>query len=351
MDYGDSETTLDNTIFYIRLANDMQRLLNLSTKKTMEFISESNRILQMLEHQGELPFKVFDHIRRFASFIAQHKNHAFSADIDKIKINDQLCLYCIQPPCGSNTYIFESPDELVFIDTGYAVYYDEMLRIFQHLFTDFESKNRRIYITHADVDHCGLLSKLQDAQIFMNSKSAESIRRQYAGQPDFRETNDFCFGYSKLSQIISDYTPVDPSVLHILDSGTPQEHEELLKIGSFNVGDLVFDVLEGSGGHVYGEMIFFNKEYGIVFTGDNLVNISGFTTERAEFNSLAPFLMTSVNIDSEKAKQMREDILSLIRATELENKQPAMICGGHGPISSLKNNQLICMESAEKIVL
>ena len=32
MDYDESETTLDNTIFYIRLANDMQKLLGLSVK-------------------------------------------------------------------------------------------------------------------------------------------------------------------------------------------------------------------------------------------------------------------------------------------------------------------------------
>jgi hypothetical protein len=38
MDYDESETVLDNTIFYIRLANDMQKLLGLSAGKTMEFI-------------------------------------------------------------------------------------------------------------------------------------------------------------------------------------------------------------------------------------------------------------------------------------------------------------------------
>ncbi len=349
IDYGDSETTLDNTIFYIRLANDMQKLLNLSTKKTMEFISESNRILQMLQHKGTInPDKVFDYIRRFASFIAKHKNAHFYADIDKIDINEQLTLYCIQPPCGSNIYIVKTENELTLIDTGFAVYYEEMLMIFKRLFPNWESISKNIYITHSDIDHCGLLSKIEDAQIFMNEKSAESIRRQYAGIPDFREENDFCFGYSKLSQIISDYSPADPDRIHIIDHGTPIEHDDLINIGAFHIGELCFEVMEGSGGHVYGEMVFINREYGLVFTGDNLVNISGFTPERSEFNSFAPFLMTSVNIDSEKATQIRKELLSVIHDLEQDNKRPCIICGGHGPISTLEGERLLRLDTVEK---
>lgn len=352
IDYGDSETTLDNTIFYIRLANDMQKLLNLSTKKTMEFISESNRILQMLQHKGTAnPDKVFDYIRRFASFIAKHKNTHFFADIDKININDDLILYCIQPPCGSNIYIVKTENELTLIDTGFAVYYEEMLTIFKQLFPNWETVSKKIYITHADIDHCGLLSKIEDAQIFMNEKSAESIRRQYAGLPDFREANDYCFGYSKLSQIISDYTPVDTDKLNIIGHDTMADHCDLLNIGAFQIGELNFEVMEGSGGHLYGEMIFINKEYGLIFTGDNLVNISGFTPERAEFNSLAPFLMTSVNINSEKAKKMRNEIISLIHDLEQINKHPCIICGGHGPISRLKGDQLLRLDTVETLHL
>ena len=60
-----SEENLDNTVFYIRLANKMQELLGLSQEKTMEFISESNRIFQVLQSEGENAGKVFDYIRRF----------------------------------------------------------------------------------------------------------------------------------------------------------------------------------------------------------------------------------------------------------------------------------------------
>ncbi|MDP4093883.1 MAG: MBL fold metallo-hydrolase [Bacillota bacterium] len=335
LDYDDSEQNLDNTIFYIRLANEMQKLLGLSTERTMEFISESNRVLQILQDKGENPDKVFEYIRRFAYLINSHQGKNFKADIEKIKIDDGIILYSIQPPCGSNTYVLDTAEELVLVDTGYAIYADEMFGIFNELFPDWDKRHKRVYITHADVDHCGLLSKLEGADIFMNKKSAESLNRQNRGIPDYRENNELCYGYSKLSRIISGYMPPTPESLNIIDEDTPEEHDQLLSIGSFNVKGLEFEVYEGSGGHVYGEMIFLCREHSVIFTGDNLVNINGFSTGRAEFNSLAPYLMTSVNVDSRKASEMRNQIVNFIEEIGINNHKPCIVCGGHGPLSML----------------
>lgn len=332
IEYADSEKNLDNTIFYIRLANEMRQLLGLSTEKTMEFISESNRILQRLQEKGENPDKVFDYIRRFADYISRHRGSKFKIDLEKMSLGDAVMLYCIQPPCGSNTYVLETADELVLIDTGYAIYGEELVDNLKKLFVDWEQRPKRVFITHADVDHCGLLSKLQDAKIVLNQKSADSLRRQGIGIPDYRENHDDGLGYSKLSRIISGYSPPEPDGFIVMDRNTPDEHDELLRIGDFEVADLRFEVFEGSGGHLEGEMIFVCWERGLVFTGDNLVNISGFSPERAEFNSLAPYLMRSVNVDSQKATAMREQILSLVQSIVKKNQKPCIICGGHGPI-------------------
>lgn len=341
IDYDNSEKNLDNTIFYIRLANEMQNLLGLSNEKTMEFISESNRILQMLQEKGESPVKVFDYIRRFAYFISSHKGKSFKADIETVKIDDCVTLYSIQPPCGSNTYVLDTINELVLIDTGYAVYSDEMLNIFHELIPNWDNRNKKMYITHADIDHCGLLSVFENVKIYLNEKSANSLYRQSNGIPDYRENNELCYGYSKLSRIISGYVPPSADRFEIIDKDTPAEHSELLHIGNFKAGTLKFGVYEGSGGHVYGEMIFVCREYGIMFTGDNLVNISGFSPERSEFNSLAPYLMTSVNVDSKKATEIRNQIINLIEEIEKDNQKPCIICGGHGPLSMLSGGKMV----------
>lgn len=344
IEYDDFEKNLDNTIFYIRLANEMQKVLQLTTEKTLEFISESNRILQMLQESGESPKKVFDYIRRFAYFISKYRGSHFSVDIDKMPVSDAVMLYNIQPPCGSNTYVLETSDELVLIDTGYAIYAEDLLTVLENLFPNWAALKKKVYITHADVDHCGLLSKFNDIPIFLNKKSADSLRRQTSGIPDYRENSDLGWGYSKLSQIISGYTPPESGHFVLIDADTvppiPEQHNDLIPIGEFVVADLKFTVYEGSGGHLYGEMVFICSDNGLAFTGDNLVNISGFSPERAEFNLLAPYLMRSVNSNSDKATEMRKQIIYLLEIIAEKNNSPCRVCGGHGPISILKDGKL-----------
>ena len=332
IEYDESEKSLDNTIFYIRLANEMQKLLNLGTEETMDFIAESNRILQVLEENGENPHKVFDYIRRFAYFISRHRGSSFKAELSKYQISDTVTLYGIQPPCGSNTYVLDSSDELVLIDTGYAIYADELMKVLDSLSSDWKDRCKRVYITHADVDHCGLLSKLENVKICLNQKSADSLRRQLSGKPDFRENNELNLGYSKLSRIISGYTPPKTDRFDIFDCDTPDEHDDLLHISDFSVADMDFEVFEGSGGHIRGEMIFACRKQGVIFTGDNLVNINGFSSELSEFNSLAPYLMRSVNVNSQKATAVRKQVKHLIEDIHSSLQRPVLICGGHGPI-------------------
>ncbi|MHC1694807.1 MAG: MBL fold metallo-hydrolase [Eubacteriales bacterium] len=344
LDYNSSEENLDNTVFYIRLANEMHRLLDLSQEKTTEFISESNRILQSLQDKGENPNKVFEYIRKFAHFIKRHKDGGFAADVQRLCVSEGVTLYSIQPPCGSNTYVFDTPQEYVLIDTGYAIFADEMFHVLSQLFPDWDTREKRVFITHADVDHCGLLSKLENVRIYMNKKSADSLRRQSEGIPDYRENSELSFGYSKLSRIISGYTPPDTDKITLLDRDTPEEHEVLLHIADFSVSDMLFNVYEGSGGHLNGEMVFVSQESGIIFTGDNLVNISGFSPERAEFNSLAPYLMRSVNVDSVKAVEVRRQIVRLIGDIEEATGRPCVVCGGHGPVSIMSGGRLASID-------
>lgn len=341
-----SEENLDNTVFYIRLANEMQGLLDIGAEQTMSFISESNRILQVLQSSGENAGKVFNYIRRFAHMVSSFRGERFAADVQKRRVSARVMLYSIQPYCGSNVYILASPDGLCLIDTGYAIYSGELLRIIKDLFPDWATRPKKAYISHADVDHCGMLAFLNDTDIIVNRKSAENFARQLAGLPDYREQTELHLGYSKISQIISGYRPPDLNKLQVMDEGTPEKHEALLPIGTMTAGDLEFTVLEGSGGHMYGEMIYVCRKAGVVFTGDNLVNISGFSKERAEFNALAPYLMKSVNVNSEKATEMRRQVTALISEIAEQNKKPCLVCGGHGPLSQMEGGELSAISGA-----
>ncbi|WP_400260389.1 MBL fold metallo-hydrolase [Candidatus Methanomassiliicoccus intestinalis] len=329
--YAEEEPNLDNTIFYIRIGNEIQRLFDLSTEKTMEFICESNRVFQMLQDRGETPNKVFEYVLHLAKFMSKYRGERFQPDISRYQLTAKVALHVIEPPCGSNTYILEAADELLFIDTGFAIYAEEMLNIFQRLFPNFATLKKKILITHADVDHCGLLSVI-DADIYLNEKSAQSFQKQRQNLMDFREENIFCLGYSRLSRIFSNYVPPDPARFKLIGEGVAKEHRELLQIGTFTFADLSLEIYEGSGGHLYGEMVFLCREPWLLFTGDIYINVKGLTKERSEFNSLAPYLMTSVNVNSQYAKEMRKAVFEL-----LPEKQRCLICSGHGAVEIIND--------------
>ena len=80
-------------------------------------------------------------------------------------------------------------------------------------------------------------------------------------------------------------------------------------IGQVVFGPLRFEAYEAMGGHVQGETVFVERGKHWVFPGDILVNLKGFTREQAAFNRLAPYLMTSVNVDSAAAGVERDALI------------------------------------------
>ncbi|MFZ2539891.1 MAG: MBL fold metallo-hydrolase, partial [Oscillospiraceae bacterium] len=259
--------------------------------------------------------------------------------ISKRQISKKVILHTIEPPCGSNVYILESENKLLFIDSGFACFSDEMFTVFHNLFPNFNEIKKSIWITHIDIDHCGLLTYFDE--VFLNKKGAENFKLEREGNENFREKNKLSAAYCRLSRIISNYkTPNEKSFI-VFDKWDVDNSKPLSKISELQFEDLKFDVYEGSGGHILGEMVYVCKENAIIFTGDNLVNSNGFSKEQAEFNILAPYLMTSVNIDSQKAKEVRNEIIHILHDIENATQKQCLICGGHGAISILKDNRLI----------
>ena len=315
---------LDNSVFYINFAREIQGILSLNAEQTNEFISEANRTMQLLFRLGESPENVFEHIRAFARFVASRRGDQYQCEVKMHRLSPAVMLYQCIPPCGSNTYLMKTQRELVIIDTGYAVYHEEWLAAVRKAVPEFDALPKRLYLTHADIDHCGLVGLL-DAQVMLTEKTAQCLKLQYLGISDFREAKTYCLGYTKLNRIISAYRPYDISKAVIIDRDTPPEHEQYCPVGSLCVGDQVFEILEGSGGHLRGECIFINRQAKLVLTGDIWVNIKGFSEESAKFNAVAPYLMRSVNVDSVRASSMRKELAAMVDETYL-------ICPGHGPM-------------------
>ena len=318
LEYSITEKVLDSTVFYIGFANEIQSLLHLSQKKTNQFIIESNKIMQFLDARNETPFKTFEYIRNFAKFIVEHKGDGFRPIISQRKLSPRVTACIIEPPCGSNTYLLDDGEELLVIDGGFQCFLEEMLPILERLAPDFSTRKKRIALTHADIDHDGLLPLFDEVLVSENCR--QNFVWDYEGNDDFREQNPIHAPYCRLSKIISGYTPPDPGKLKVL--GKKTDNRTLSHIGELAFGDLHFQLYEGNGGHVKGETIFVDPEQKVMFTGDNLVNIRGFSPDQMTFNALAPYLMTSVNMDSKEATACRKQLLKWAKGM--------FVCPGHG---------------------
>ena len=318
LEYSITEKVLDSTVFYLGFANEMQSLLGLDQKKTNKFIIESNKIMQFLDEKDETPFKTFEYIRNFAKFIVEHKGANFKPIISQRKLSERVTACIIEPPCGSNTYILDDGEEVLFIDGGFQCFLEEMVPILESLIPNFYGRKKRIALTHADIDHDGLLPLFDEVLVSQNCY--QNFLWDFQGQDDFREQNPIHAPYCRLSKIISGYTPPNPEKLRVI--GRKEDNRTLSHIGELKFGDLCFQLYEGNGGHVKGETIYFDPDKKVMFTGDNLVNIKWFSKDQMTFNALAPYLMTSVNMDSKEATACRKQLLKWAKGV--------FVCPGHG---------------------
>ncbi len=326
LDYDITEKSLDNTVFYISFANEMREILNLNQEQTNSILINSNKIMQVLDERNSHPLKTFDYIKQFAKFIVNQKGEKFKADIKKIAITEDITLYLIQPPCGSNTYILKKGKQLLFIDCGFACYKDEMIKIFTELFGDISCYQKDIIITHADIDHTGLLSLFD--RVYTSQSCFENFSLEHENLPNFREQNLLHAPHCNISKIISNYQP--PELNKCVVIGKKNDDLLLSKIGELKFCDLTFEVYEGCGGHVKGEILIVCNQFKFLFTGDIFVNANGFSDKQKQFNVLSPYLMTSVNVNSNKAKELRDYISKKYIGYT--------VYSGHGFETLLKNN-------------
>ena len=304
IDYDKTELTYDNTIFYKSFADGLATLAGLGKEARRKLAINTNMAMQTLDERGEPAFTTFDCIRRFCEHIFRFKGTEFDARITWHTLTEKTDLVIIEPPCGSNTMIFRSGGRYLYIDTGYACYREEMEKIFRRLFPDFDSAPRDVLLTHADVDHCGLLDMFD--KIYLSRKSYESLRDEFEDGYGLREKHHIHRPYVRICKLLTGYEPPNPDKMEIISDRADAETEPLVKTGEFSFEDMHFTVFEGAGGHLPGEIVIADKEHKICFTGDVFINLSDMTAPQKKYNSYAPILMTTVDSDPNLAAKERK---------------------------------------------
>lgn len=322
INYNQTEKVYDNSIFYNSFVGGLLQGLNMSEEMRNELMVNANLAMQTLDEQGLSPYRTFDSISRFAELLAACRGEAFSPRITRHSLSDETQLILIEPPCGSNTAILKAGGEALFIDSGYACYQDEMLKIFRELLPEFDHIPKRLLVTHADVDHCGLMNLFDE--IIASSRSRDCLRLESEGKAGFREQNYLHKPYIRICKALAAYQPADPARITVPWTSVENQRECLQQIGYFDFADLHFEVYEGRGGHLPGEIVLIDYEHRVAFTGDVYVNIQGMTSEQKRYNSYAPILMTSVDTDPELCAAERRSILQRLGAGKWQ------IFGAHG---------------------
>ena len=322
IDYNRSEKIYDNSIFYSNYVSGLSQLMGLDEEVSQELLVHVNLAMQTLDEKGLSPYRTFDSISKFAEFLGASRGEAFAPRISTHRITDNTEIILIEPPCGSNTIIIKSCGKVLFVDTGYACYRKEMLPILEKLVPGFETMRKTALITHADLDHCGLLPDFDE--VIASYKSAKCIESEYAGEGGYREKLPLHKPYINICKILTSYKPVDPQKITVPWQDIAELKQPLTQIGFFDFEELHFEVYEGKGGHLPGGIVLIDYDHHIALTGDIYINMRGLTPEQAEHNQYAPILMTSVDADPALCAEERKAILQRLGVGEWQ------IFGGHG---------------------
>jgi len=321
IDYNNTEKVFDNSIFYNSYVDGLVKTTGISESKKEELLVNVNLAMQTLDEQGLSPFKTFDSISKFAELLAECKGDKFKPRVTEHLLTEKTKITLIEPDCGSNTAIIESEGERVFVDSGYALYKKEMLELIKKLTPDFKSKKERLIITHADVDHLGLINEFDE--VIVSRRSFDSLCAELDKKAGFRERNHLHLPYVNICKALTEYEVADKKKLCPLWNKSSLT-APIEQIGFYTVGELNFEVYEGKGGHLSGEILLIDFEHKVAFTGDVFINLSDLTKKQAEYNQYAPILMTSVDTDSNLCKKERCAFLQRLGVGSWS------IFGGHG---------------------
>jgi len=348
VEYDPTSHRLDDTIYYVRLAEQIRELIGAADDRFLLcLLQDINHVVQELNHRGRDPAETFETCLAAGRRLRETQGDGFYADIQRIRVSDRVQLWCFQLPAGGNTYLLDAGDDLVFVDTGFGCYHDEIIRMVQAQGISDLSRLSRVVVSHADADHSGGAGLFSAPSLMhpVTLQIGKDLSRAYGSRS---EESVLEAVYTTLINLFSEYTPA--TRVRTFPTEPLGEREGFAIIDRLEVGDLVFEVLEGHGGHMHGQCYLFEPDHGLLLPADALINFESLTEERRTYASIAVYLVTSVNVDSERANEERHALLRLVADTDARlapSGRRCLVAGGHGSVSVLEKGRLVAFgESA-----
>ncbi len=341
IEYDTTGKHLDDTVFYVRFAQELRELIgDAEDGFLLALLHDINHIVQELQDLGKDPREVFASILCTGRTLKATLGDGFYAEVQRIAITDTVDLFCFQLPCGGNVYLFRTPDETVMVDTGYGIYHRDIAAMFAHYDLGDLQKLGRVFITHADADHCGGGGYLT-APIYLHPGSVGIIREVNRAYGSRSQSSVLEEVYTTVINLFSEFRSPEEPVLFPEGSGEMRSIFPVLD--RITIGDLEFEVLESLGGHLHGLFYLCCPEHGLLFSSDTLINFGSLDEARGKYNALADFLVTSVNVDSDRAREERRALLAMAAGIDADlaaSGRRCLICCGHGAVSVLNGGRL-----------
>lgn len=340
LEYDTTGQRLDDTVFYIRFAQELRRLIGEAEDAfLLRLLSDVNHVAQELMNLGKDPRQVFSDVLRSGQELRRTIGRGFYADLQELSLGEAVLL-CVQLPCGGNCYLLRRGTEVTMIDTGFGIYHRDLDLLMAREGWGGMGLVCRALITHGDADHAGSAGRLK-AEVWMHPDTLEVIRRSDRAYGSEIEGSVLEEVYTKLINLFSEFTiHRDPLTFPAQGMGM---RGGFTVLAITEVAGMRCEVLEGFGGHTRGQVFYYLPEEMVLFTGDSLINFDSLSEERKVFATLAKNLMTTVNVDSAKASLERQWLLELVKEVESQKDEGrrCMVCGGHGAVSVLENGRLV----------
>ena len=348
IEYDETENNLDNTVFYLRLAHRIKTYAkNPDDRDLLAILADTNHIVQELAKTGKDPKEAFEKILCMGESLKGTLGPNFYADVQKVRLKEGSMLYVFQLPCGGNLNVIDTQKGRILIDTGYGIYADDVREMLGHYGLSDFSLVKDIVITHADADHCGA-SGYFGKTARCHSATIDVLKRENRAYGSRNEDSVLEELYTKLIDLFSHASISDGLVP--FSSKVISIKGKLPVIDNLSIGPFNFEVIEGLGGHQYGQIYLLEPKEGLIFTADTLLNLEHISKERSLYNNLAVYLVTSVNVDSSLVKEERTELLAIAKNLDdilYRTGRRCIICGGHGPVSVLHRSGLSPYGSVE----
>lgn len=338
-EYRTSGDDLDDTVFYVRFAQDLRALIpEVDDQFLLRFLSDVNHIMQSLRRLGQDHREVFQSILDSGRYLRQTSGTEFFCDLQTMVFGEGT-LHCLQLPCGGNVYLIQNEQGVIMVDSGYGHYHEDLVKTLEWMGIGKQDV-QAILLTHADADHYGSAGSFQ-CPTYLSSGSDRILKSQNRAQGSSLQSSVLENYYTRMINLFSDCRPPTRTIVFSEDGNG---HRGKFKITqTLDLLNLKIEVLQGMDGHVPGQTFFFLPQSQILFSSDSLIHFRGLSEERRRYMSLAKVLMTSVNVDSVRAVEEREALEAL--TTEHPH---LIICGGHGPMFRYEGGGMVTVETVKK---